>query len=154
MKKILVCILSAILALSCFSACADTVIGASNDGSTGAGGSDEAITLNGDSAKYAGGGVSINGSTVTISAPGEYTVTGKLDNGRIIINTGEVSGDVTLTLDGADITCLTDSAIYVAQARNVDIVLAPGSTNKITSGTEADLEKADGTASGDRKSVV
>ena len=43
MKKILVCILSAILALSCFSACADTVIGASNDGSTGAGGSEEEI---------------------------------------------------------------------------------------------------------------
>ena len=148
MKKILVCILSAILALSCFSACADTVIGASNDGSTGAGGSDEAITLNGDSAKYAGGGVSIDGSTVTISAPGEYTVTGKLDNGRIVINTGDDPSDVTLTLDGADITCLTDSAIYVAQARNVDIVLAPGSTNKITSGTEADFEKADGTASG------
>ena len=148
MKKILVCILSAILALSCFSACADTVIGASNDGSTGAGGSDEAITLNGDSAKYAGGGVSINGSTVTISAPGEYTVTGKLDNGRIVINTGDDPSDVTLTLDGADITCLTDSAIYVAQAKNVDIVLAPDSTNKITSGTEADFEKADGTASG------
>ena len=148
MKKILVCLLAALLALSCFTACSDTVIGASNDGSTGAGGAEEAITLNGDSAKYAGGGVSINGSTVTISAPGEYTVTGKLDNGRIIIDTGDDPGDVTLTLDGADITCLTDSAIYVAQAKNVDIVLAPGSTNKITSGTEADLEKADGTASG------
>ena len=88
MKKILVCILSAILALSCFSACSDPVVGASNGGNTGAGGAEEAITLNGDSAKYAGGGVSIDGSTVTISAPGEYTVTGTLDNGRIIINTG------------------------------------------------------------------
>ena len=65
MKKILVCLLAALLALSCFSACADTVIGASNDGSTGAGGFDEAITLNGDSVKYAGGGVSINKEKLT-----------------------------------------------------------------------------------------
>lgn len=148
MKKILVCILTAALALSCFSACSDPVIGASNDGSTGAGGSEEAITLNGDSAKYAGGGVSINGSTVTISAPGEYTVTGTLDNGRIIIDTGEEPGNVILTLDGVNITCLSDSAIYVAQARNVDIILAPGSHNTVTSGTQADYDKADGTASG------
>lgn len=148
MKKFLVCILLAAMTVSCLSACSDVVIGASNDGSTGAGGPEEAITLNGDSAKYAGGGVSINGSVITISSPGEYTVTGTLNDGRIIINTGEESGDVFLTLDGADITCLTDSAIYVAQAKNVDLILAPGSSNKITSGTEADYEKADGTASG------
>ena len=148
MKKILVLILTAAVALSCLSACSDPVIGASNDGSTGAGGSDKAIVLNGDSAKYAGGGVSINGSTVTISAPGEYTVTGTLNDGRIIINTGENPGDVTLTLDGASITCLTDSAIYVAQAKNVDLVLAPDSHNTVTSGSQADYDKADGTASG------
>ena len=148
MKKFLVCVLAAALALSCLSACSDVVIGASNDGSTGAGGPEKAITLNGDSAKYAGGGVSINGSTVTISAPGEYTVTGTLDNGRIIIDTGEEPGNVILTLDGVNITCLTDAAIYVAQARNVDIVLAPGSSNTVTSGTESDMAKADGTASG------
>ena len=51
MKKFLVCILASIMALSCLSACSDVVIGASNDGSTGAGGPEEAITLNGDSAK-------------------------------------------------------------------------------------------------------
>ena len=148
MKKFLVCILAAALALSCFSACLDPVVGASNDGNTGAGGAEEAITLNGDSAKYAGGGVSIDGSTVTNSAPGEYTVTGTLDNGRIIINTGENPGNVTLTLDGVDITCLNDSAIYVVQAKNVDIILAPGSTNKVTSGTEQNMAQADPTASG------
>lgn len=148
MKKFLVCLLLAALTVSCLSACSDPVIGASNDGSTGAGGPEEAITLNGDSAKYAGGGVSVAGSVVTISAPGEYRITGTLDNGRILIDTGESAGDVVLTLDGVNITCLDDSAIYVAQAKNVDIVLAPGSSNVITSGTEADLALADGTVSG------
>ncbi len=148
MKKILVYILLAAMTVSCLSACSDVVIGASNDGSTGAGGSEEAITLNGDSAKYAGGGVSIEGSIVTISAPGEYAVTGTLNDGRIIINTGEDPGDVTLTLAGVDITCLTDSAIYVAQAKNVDLILASGSTNIVTSGTEADMALVNDASSG------
>lgn len=148
MKKIFVFVLIAVIAVTCLTACSDPVIGASNDGSTGAGGPEKAITLNGDSAKYAGGGVSIEGSIVTVRAPGEYTVTGKLDNGRIIVDTGEEPSDVTLVLDNADITCLTDSAIYVAQAKNVDIVLAAGSTNVITSGTEADMSLADDTANG------
>lgn len=139
MKKALSVLLAALL-LAALCGCTDIVIGASNDGSTGAGGSDErVITLNGDSASYPGGGVSVNGSVVTISAPGEYTVRGTLDDGRIIIDTGENTGNVYLTLDGADITCLTDSAIYVAQAKNVDIILAAGSVNRVASGTETDL---------------
>lgn len=152
MKKLLIWVLVAALLLA-LTGCGDIVIGASNDGSTGAGtasgGTAGVITLKGDSASYPGGGVSISGSVVTISAPGEYILQGKLNDGRIIVNTGENPGDVILTLDGADITCLTDSAIYVAQAKNVDIVTAAGSENRVVAGTEADLAAYDpATASG------
>lgn len=96
------------------------------------------ITLNGDSISCRARGVAVSGSTVTIAKPGEYVLRGTLNDGRVIINTAGQAGDVLLTLDGVDITCLTDSAIYVAQADEVDLVLAPGSRNVVTSGTEAD----------------
>ena len=150
MKKILAGALIAALLLA-LTGCGDMVIGASQDGKTGAGaaaadpGEAGVITLKGDSASYPGGGVSVSGSTVTVSAPGEYILRGTLDDGRIVVNTGENPGDVILTLDGADITCLQDSAIYVAQAKNVDIVLAAGSENRIVSGTETDLAAYDPT---------
>ena len=62
-----------------------------------------AIKLTGSGATFDGGGVSVNGSTVTIASPGSYSVSGKLDDGCIVVNTGEVKGDVTLTLAGADV---------------------------------------------------
>jgi len=152
MKKLFALLLAAAL-LAGLAGCGDVVIGAAHDGSTGAGTADSGeagvISLNGDSARYPGGGVSVSGGVVTIAAPGEYILRGTLSDGRIIVNTGENPGDVILTLDGADITCLTDSAIYVAQARNVDLVLAPGSVNRVVSGTQADLAAYDPlTASG------
>lgn len=99
------------------------------------------ITLKGDSISVSvlARGVAISGRTVTIAAPGEYVLRGALNDGRVIVNTAGQAGDVVLTLDGAELSCLSDSAIYVAQADEVDLVLAPGSRNVVTSGTEADL---------------
>lgn len=152
MKKAMALILAAAL-LAALAGCGDIVIGASRDGSTGAGaaapGEGNVISLKGDSASYPGGGVSVSGGVVTISAPGEYVLRGTLNDGRIVVDMGENPGNVILTLDGADITCLSDSAIYVARAKNVDLVLAAGSTNRVVSGTEADLAAYDPlTASG------
>lgn len=152
MKRFLAWTLLAALLLA-LTGCGDAVIGASNDGKTGAGaassGEAGVIELKGDSASYPGGGVEVRGSTVTVSKPGEYVLRGTLNDGRIVVDMGENPGDVTLTLSGADITCLHDSAIYVAQAKNVDIQLAAGSENRVVSGTEADLAAYDpATASG------
>ena len=96
------------------------------------------ITLKGDSISARGKGVNVSGSVVTITKPGEYVVRGTLNDGRLIVNTGGQAGDVLITLDGAELRCSTDSAIYVAQADEVDLILAPGSRNVVVSGTEAD----------------
>lgn len=151
MKKTLAFLLLFALLLS-LSACADPVIGAPQGAEPVPGDDAEAagavIELRGDSVSYPGKGVAVQGSTVTIGAPGEYTVRGTLADGRIIIDLREIPGKVSLILDGADITCLTDSAIYVAQAKEVNLVLAAGSENRVVSGAEADLPAWKDTNSG------
>ncbi len=106
------------------------------------------ITLEGTGARIHGSGVSASGSVVTISSPGSYSVKGILDDGCIIVNTGEVKGDVTLTLRGADITCLTGPAIHVIEAKNFDLVLENGTENRLVSGSPDSVPdvKQDGAA--------
>ena len=143
MKKLLSLILLCAVLLS-LAACSDPAIGEapaeapiSADSSLAP---EAVIELKGDSVKCSARGVAVSGSVVTIGAPGAYTVRGTLSDGRIIIDLKETPGKVTLFLDGADITCLTDSAIYLLQAKELNLVLAAGSENRIVSGTEADLD--------------
>ena len=151
MKKILSLILVSLICLSLLAGCGSTTIGGSKNesssassapaasGNENAGAESSAIVLNGDSVSTKVGGVSVSGSTVKIGAGGTYTLTGTLNNGMIIVNTGEDAQNVTLILDNADITCLSDSAIRVDQAKNCYIQLADGSTNRVTSGVETDM---------------
>ena len=57
----------------------------------------EMIELTGKSARYSGSGVVINSNVITINAEGEYHMTGKLDDGQIVINTGDSAGTVSLS---------------------------------------------------------
>ncbi|MCQ2558543.1 MAG: carbohydrate-binding domain-containing protein [Oscillospiraceae bacterium] len=152
MKKILSLTLVALICLSLLAGCGSMTIGGSKNeasssassstaasGSEAAGAETSAIVLNGDSVSTKVGGVSVSGTTVKIGAGGTYTLTGTLNNGMVIVNTGEDAQDVTLILDNADITCLSDSAIRVDQAKNCYIQLANGSTNRVTSGVETDM---------------
>ena len=93
------------------------------------------ITLEGTGARIHGSGVSSAGGVVTISSPGSYSIDGTLDDGCVIVDTGEVKGDVTLLLRGASITCLTGPAIHVIHAKNVDLVLENGTENRLVSGS-------------------
>ena len=106
------------------------------------------ITLEGTGARIHGGGVSASGGVVTISSPGSYSVKGTLSDGCIIVDTGEVKGDVTLTLRGADITCLSGPAIHVIEAKNFDLVLENGTENRLVSGSADSIpdEKQNGAA--------
>ena len=144
MKKLCIILLILALGLGALTGCGDAVIGpaptaeiSNAGGSTAdAGPKGAAITLTGSGASFEGGGVSVSGGTVTIASPGSYSVSGRLDNGCIIVDTGEVKGDVTLTLAGADITCLDGAAIHVIQAKNFDLVLEGGTQNRLVSGSE------------------
>ena len=165
MKKLLLAILCLALCLGALCGCSDIEIGSkpftgfSGSGGTvigpapsSSGGTDSPkgaqIVLEGDTARFTGGGVSVSGSTVTIASPGSYTVSGTLHDGCIVVDTGEVKGDVTLTLNGADITCLGGPAIHVVQAKNFDLVLESGTDNRLVSGSPeaSPAEKQDGAA--------
>lgn len=154
MKKSSLCLLLAVLLLWSLAGCAGPAIGgqtpAASDTTAAPAATETAeeptgaeITLEGDRVNTRAKGVNVSGRVVTITRPGEYVLRGTLNDGRVIVNTAGQAGDVVLTLDGVEISCLTDSAIYVAQADEVDLVLAAGSRNTVTSGTEADAASYD-----------
>lgn len=93
--------------------------------------SETTVVLDGDGATVSGDGATADGSTVTISAPGTYRISGTLDDGQVIVSS-EADGLVRLVLDGTDITSSTGSAIAVTQADDVSVVLADGSSNSLT----------------------
>ena len=140
-RKLTAVCLALALCLLPLAGCGDAVIGpapgAAPQGQTAipAGGV-TAIILSGESASVRGGGAAVDGDTIRINSPGEYTVEGALDNGRIVVNTGEVKGEVTLRLRGAEIRCADGPAITVEQVKNFYLVLEDGSFNRLVSGSE------------------
>jgi hypothetical protein len=83
----------------------------------------------------------VKGTTVTITSPGTYVVTGSLDDGRIRI-ASDKGGTVRLVLKGADITCSTSSPIYVTNSDKTIITLADGTENRVTDGASYQLENS------------
>lgn len=88
------------------------------------------ITL-GDTITYHGTGISVAGSTVTITAGGDYTVTGTLTDGQILVNSAD---KVKLRLNGVDITCSTGPAIFFNDSKKSFITLEENTTNTLTDG--------------------
>ena len=68
--------------------------------------------------------------TIAIVDGGSHVVTGLIGDGQIIVQAGEE--DVTIVLNGVDITNNSGAAIYVAEAGDVTIEIADGSVNKLT----------------------
>ena len=89
------------------------------------------IQLSGSSAAVTGTGATVSGGIVTIAAAGTYMLSGKLDDGQIIVDTTE-KDLVRLVLNGAVITSKTGSAIQVNEAKRVVLILADGTVNKVT----------------------
>ncbi len=78
-----------------------------------------------------GKGATALGSIVTITKPGNYKISGKLTNGQIVVNTIE-EGRVRLILNNADVTNLTSSPLFIANAERTLIILPSGSINTFT----------------------
>jgi hypothetical protein len=97
------------------------------------------VALSGDSIAFTGTGATVNGSTITITQPGTYVISGTLNDGQILVDTS-VGGNVRLVLNGADINCSASAPIYVKNADKTIITLADGTTNKVTDGSAYQLE--------------
>ena len=106
------------------------------------------IELTGETAKVSGGGAKAAGGIVTIAAGGRYAVSGTLENGQLVVDTGDDAMDVWLTLEGASVTNREGAAIEIRQAKNVWLSTLEGTKNRLVSGTEEDLARFDGTQNG------
>jgi hypothetical protein len=100
------------------------------------------IELAGDAIILEGTGATVDGSVVTITAAGKYSISGALNDGQIIVDTQDEE-TVYLILDGVDITCSTSAPIYVRNAEKTVITLADGSENTVTDGTSYVFEDAE-----------
>lgn len=67
-----------------------------------------------------GSTITQNDSVYTITQAGEYTVTGLLPEGQIVVNADD-NAEITIVLNGTSITCSSGSPIYIKNADNVKI---------------------------------
>lgn len=93
------------------------------------------ITLNGTTATSTGAGVTIAGGVVTITEPGTYRVSGTLTDGQLVVDSAG-DGTVQVILDGASITSTTSAAINVANATEVVVELAAGTSNRLVDASQ------------------
>lgn len=124
MKKWLISTIAAAIALLASTAFADGSITLSPDGSTSTDAS-----------------VRIDGQNVTITQAGTYQIAGTLDDGALIVESGE-NAKITLVLGGVSIKNTTGAAIQIATADDVTIELQEGTTNVLQSGEEVDIATA------------
>jgi hypothetical protein len=99
------------------------------------------IVLKGSSAELKGSGAEVKGSVITITQAGVYVISGKLDNGQIIVDE-QSKGTVRLVLNGVQITSNDNAGIYVKNAGKTVISLQEGTENLITDGSKYVLEDA------------
>lgn len=99
------------------------------------------ITLSPDGSTSTDASVRIDGQTVTVTQAGTYQIAGTLDDGALIVESGE-NAKITLVLGGVSIKNTTGAAIQIATADDVTIELAEGTTNVLQSGEEVDIATA------------
>ena len=102
---------------------------------------DGSITLSPDGSTSTDASVLIDGQTVTITQEGTYQIAGTLDDGTLIVESGE-NAKITLVLGGVSIKNTTGAAIQIGTADDVTIELAEGTTNVLQSGEEVDIAAA------------
>ncbi|MBR3691952.1 MAG: carbohydrate-binding domain-containing protein [Clostridia bacterium] len=91
------------------------------------------IKLQGNSAACASDAVEIRGTTVTILDEGTYILSGKLDDGQIIVAAGDTD-KTQIVLSGAEIASAKSAALYIRSADKVFVTLAEGSENSLKNG--------------------
>ena len=102
---------------------------------------DGSITLSPDGSTSTDASVLIDGQTVTITQEGTYQIAGTLDDGALIVESGE-NAKITLVLGGVSIKNTTGAAIQIGTADDVTIELEEGTTNVLQSGEEVDIATA------------
>lgn len=83
-----------------------------------------------------GSGVTVDGKNVTITAGGDYIFTGTVSEGQIRVNVPGDADNVTIVLNGVDISNSTAPAIFIEDAKRCTIKPKEGSVNYLSSDCE------------------
>lgn len=95
------------------------------------------IKLSDNNTTVDGSGVKVDANIITINTAGTYSISGKLSDGQIIVNTDKEKKTYIL-LDGVDITCKNSSPIQILSSEKTVFALADNSENKLTDGESYD----------------
>ena len=87
-------------------------------------------------------GVTRDGTTYTITEAGTYTLSGKLEEGRIVVTVPD-DGEVTLLLSGVSLSSGENAVIWATEAGKLTVKSEEGSYNEITDLREAKTEDDD-----------
>ena len=104
------------------------------------------IKFNGTTATASSNSVKISGSKITITEEATYIVSGKLNDGMLIVDAPDTA-KLQIVLSGANITSKTSAALYILEADKVFLTLADGTENTLANGgtfTAIDENNIDG----------
>lgn len=90
------------------------------------------VTLSDSGCAADGSGVTLSGSTVTVTKAGTYRLTGTLSAGQIRVSAGK-EDKVQLVLDGVNVTSSGSAALLILSGDKVFVTLAEGGDNILTS---------------------
>ena len=133
MKKFSIIVLF-LISIFILSGCLDTTPGNSI-------GSAFNITLNGDTIESDCSSALVMGTSIIITEAGTYNITGKLNDGQIIVEA--IHCAVELVMNNVDITCSTSAPVYVKVAKNTNIILKENTVNTFTDGTKYIFDNSD-----------
>lgn len=81
-----------------------------------------------------GTGATASGSVATITASGDYIVTGDLSDGKIIVDVEEGDeGTVKIILENANFSCSSGSALQIKTAEKVSVLISDDTENTFSS---------------------
>lgn len=93
--------------------------------------------------KYSGdnpSGIENDGSKYTIQAAGEYTFSGTLSEGQIVVEAG-AEDEVVINLSNTQISCSNDAPIKILSAGQVKIKAVEGTYNRVTDARAAKISE-------------
>lgn len=93
-----------------------------------------------------GSTITQNDSVYTITQAGEYTVTGLLSEGQIVVNADD-NAEISIILNGTSITCSNGSPIYIKNADNVKIKSEENTYNCIVDARTEAYDNSDNSSS-------
>ena len=100
------------------------------------------VALTGAGARISGDGAAFSGRTLTIRQAGTYVLSGKLENGQVLIDTGK-NDTVRLVLNGVSLHNETGPAIYAPKSKEIILILEKGVQNTVSDGLHYAVSKDD-----------